>query len=78
MALLALSSCSKKPLVARPVEPCLVRKLPPALLFDPQVCGDQACLSIQEMIDIAYYITITEERNLDLARCPYIKDRPDD
>lgn len=75
MALLALSSCSRKPLVARPVEPCLVRKKPPELVLDPQASGDLVTLTITEVINIAFYITVTEERNLDLERCPYIKER---
>lgn len=78
MGLLALSSCSRKPPVARPVEPCLIRKKPPELVIDPQAAGDLVTLTITEVLDIAYYITVTEERNLDLERCPYIKERTND
>jgi hypothetical protein len=78
LTLLVLPSCSKKQPVARPVEPCLIGAKPPELVLDPQTCGDAVCMSVVEVMAIAYYIVLTEERNLDLARCPYIKEKAND
>ena len=80
MTLTLLPSCSKTPPVVRPVDPCLIGAKPPELVLDPKKCeaGDYVCLTVEEVVAISKYIVLTEERNLDLDRCPYVKERLND
>lgn len=76
--LLVLPNCSKAPPVVRPIDPCPIGAKPKPLDINPQACDNLVCLTIDDTAEIALYIVMTEERNKDIARCPYVKEKTND
>lgn len=74
--LLALPSCSTKVPVAQPIEPCIIPKKP-VIKLNASACGNDVCLPVENAVALARFLNATVERNLALARCPYVKESDD-
>lgn len=59
--------------VAHPIEPCAI-PAKPRVTLEAKECDGQVCFSSDNAIELAKFLKATAERNIAIARCPYIKE----
>lgn len=72
LGLLSCSGTSPEPVKPKPIE-CQILRLTPPPVLNPDVCGDQNCLSVADTVRLSLWIGHVEETRRDLDRCPLVQ-----